>query len=180
MSLTELKELDAGSHFDVKFKGEPIPTLEEVFAAFGKQLFINVELTNYASLFDALPDKAAGLVKQHNLSQRVIFSSFNPIALLRIHRLLPETPVGLLALPGNGGAWARSWPGRIVPYQALHPALNDVTPDLVEKCHRSGKRVFVWTVNQVEDMRRLMEMEVDGIFTDDPVNARKVIYSRQN
>lgn len=180
MSLAELKELEAGSHFDMKFKGEPIPTLDEVFTAFGQQLFINVELTNYASLFDALPDKVAGLVKEHNLSQRVIFSSFNPIALLRIHRLLPETPVGLLALPGKSGAWARSWPGRIVPYQALHPALNDVTPGLVGKCHRLGKRVFVWTVNQVEDMRRLMEMEVDGIFTDDPVNARTVIYSRQD
>jgi len=180
MSLAQLKELDAGSHFDMKFKGEPIPTLDEVFAAFGQQLFINVELTNYASLFDALPDKAAGLVKQHKLSQRVIFSSFNPIALLRIHRLLPETPIGLLALPGNSGAWARSWPGRIVPYQALHPALEDVTPGLVEKCHRLGKQVFVWTVNQVEDMRRLVAMRVDGIFTDDPISAREVFYSTQN
>jgi glycerophosphoryl diester phosphodiesterase len=177
MSLTQLKELDAGSHFDMRFKGEPIPTLDEVFAAFGQKLFINVELTNYASLLDALPAEVAGLVKQHGLSHRVMFSSFNPIALLRIHRLLPETPVGLLALPGNSGAWARSWPGRIIPYQALHPALDDVTPDLVEKCHRLGKRVFVWTVNQVEDMRRLMEMKVDGIFTDDPVSARQVLYA---
>lgn len=180
MSLAELKELDAGSHFDVAFKGEPIPSLEEVFAAFGQLLFINVELTNYASLMDALPDEVAGLVKRHKLSRRVMFSSFNPIALLRIHRLLPETPVGLLALPGNNGTWARSWPGRIVPYQALHPALSDVTPTLVGKCHRRGKRVFVWTVNRVEDMRRLIEMKVDGIFTDDPVRARQVFYSVQN
>lgn len=180
MSLAQLKTLDAGSHFDVMFKGEPIPTLDEVFAAFGQLLFINVELTNYASVLDRLPDKVAVLVKQHKLVQRVMFSSFNPIALLRIHRLLPKTPVGLLALPGNSGAWARSWPGRIVPYQALHPALNDVTPTLVEECHRLGRRVFVWTVNQVEDMRRLMEMKVDGIFTDDPVRARKAIYSVQN
>jgi len=180
MSLAALKELDAGSHFDVAFKGEPIPSLDEVFAAFGQLLFINVELTNYASLMDALPDKVAELVKRHKLSRRVMFSSFNPIALLRIHRLLPETPVGLLALPGNNGSWARSWPGRIVPYQALHPALSDVTATLVGNCHQRGKRVFVWTVNQVEDMRRLIEMNVDGIFTDDPVRARQVFYSVQN
>ncbi len=75
MRLAQLKELDAGSHFDVSFKGEPIPTLDEVFAAFGPFLFINVELTNYASLLDPLPEKVAGLVKKHKLSQRVMFSS---------------------------------------------------------------------------------------------------------
>jgi len=180
MCLVQLKELDAGSHFDVSFKGEPIPTLDEVFAAFGHLLFINVELTNYTSLLDPLPYKVAELVKRHKLSQRVMFSSFNPIALLRIHRRLPEIPIGLLALPGKSGAWARSWPGRIVPYQALHPAVLDVTPELVEGCHQRGRQVFVWTVNQIEEMRSLLGMKVDGIFTDDPVLANKIFASEQN
>ncbi len=90
---------------------------------------------------------------------------------------MPETPIGLLALPGKNGVWARSWPGRIVPYQALHPAFQDVTPALVENCHQRGQRVFVWTVNQVEEMRNLMELKVDGIFTDDPVLAQQVFSS---
>ncbi len=45
MSLAELIELDAGSHFDVAYEGEPIPTLEQVFEALGKKTFINIELT---------------------------------------------------------------------------------------------------------------------------------------
>lgn len=174
-TLAELRRLDAGSHFDVAFQGEPIPTLEEVLKAVGQLTFINIELTNYASVTDALPQKVAALVKKHKLSRRVIFSSFNPIALFRIRKLLPEAPIGLLALPGKQGAWARSWLGRILVYQSLHPEVNDVNPGLIKNTHRRGCQLFVYTVNQEEDMRRLFNLQVDGIFTDDPVLAQHVL-----
>ena len=50
----ELKQLDAGSFFDPRFSGERIPTLDEVFESVGRKIFINVELTNYASRHDEL------------------------------------------------------------------------------------------------------------------------------
>jgi glycerophosphoryl diester phosphodiesterase len=173
-SLAELRKLDAGSHFDVAFSGEPIPTLDEVFKAVGKLTYINVELTNYASPFDNLPYKVAELVKKHKLSRRIIFSSFSWITLYRIHRLLPDIPLGLLAESGWRGWRSRSWLGRFLPYQSLNPEAKDVTPDLVNNAHQRGKRVFVYTVNTETEMRRLFELGVDGIFTDDPVLARNV------
>jgi glycerophosphoryl diester phosphodiesterase len=96
MTLAALRELDAGIHFTPPFKGEKIPTLEEVFETVGKQIFINVELTNYASILDDLPEKAATLVKRFGLTSSILFSSFNPLALLRAKRIVPEVPIGLL------------------------------------------------------------------------------------
>lgn len=174
-TLAELRRLDAGSHFDVAFKGEPIPTLEEVFDLVGHRTFINIELTNYGSPTDTLPEKVAALVQRHRLSKRVLFSSFNPLALIRVRRKLPETPIGLLALPGRAGVWARSFLGRLLGYQSLHPAACDVNLALVESAHRRGQKVFVWTVNQAEQMRQLFDMGVDGIFTDDPILAQQVL-----
>ena len=55
LPLAALKELDAGHWFDTSFQGITIPTLEEVFEAVGRKIFINVELTNYASPGDQLP-----------------------------------------------------------------------------------------------------------------------------
>ncbi|HBY09528.1 MAG TPA: glycerophosphodiester phosphodiesterase, partial [Chloroflexi bacterium] len=55
LPLSALQELDAGSWFGLEFKGEPIPTLDEVFEAVGQKIFINIELTNYASPRDLLP-----------------------------------------------------------------------------------------------------------------------------
>ncbi|MBN1148080.1 MAG: hypothetical protein JXA78_12550 [Anaerolineales bacterium] len=175
LTLADLRKLDAGSHFDITFKGEAIPTLDEVFKAVGQLTLINVELKNYASLTDELPEKVAAVVKSHRLTHRVLFSSFNPLALLRIRRLIPEAPIGLLALKGRNGAIARSWFGKLLSYQSLHPQFNDATPGLLSRLHRQGCKCFVFIVNQEADMRRIFEMGVDGIITDDPILARQVL-----
>ena len=174
-SLAEMKKLDAGSSFSPDFSGEPIPTLSEVFDAVGSSIFMNVELTNYASPRDALPEKVCELIKRYGVEENVLFSSFNPLALNRAHRILPQVPLGLLALPGPSGLLARSFLGRWwVPYQALHPEAKNTTRSLVENVHRRGRRVHVWTVNDAETMQRLFDWDVDGIFTDDPILAMQV------
>jgi glycerophosphoryl diester phosphodiesterase len=173
--LSTLKELDAGSWFDTRFESETIPTLGEVFETVGDKLFINVELTNYASPRDSLPYKVVELVTQYNLQKTVLFSSFNPLALWKVQKLLPEVPVGLLALPGFRGAWARSRFGNIVPHQALHPEVSDTDLYMIKFQHRRGCRVHVWTVNMQEKMRQLFKWGVDGIFTDDPLLAQEVL-----
>jgi glycerophosphoryl diester phosphodiesterase len=176
LPLAQLRELDAGSYFDVAFRKERIPTLNEVFEVVGKRTFINVELTNYASPNDDLPDKVVDLVEKHKLGERVLFSSFNPRALQRAHQLNPAIPLGLLALPQLPGLLMRSWVGRrLVPYQALHPEKGDVTPRLVASAHRRGHRLHVWTVNTPADMQQLFALGVDGIFTDEPRLARQVL-----
>lgn len=174
-NMAELHKMDAGSHFDVSYRGEPIPSLEEVLKAVGQLTYVNIELTNYASPLDQLPEKVAELVKRHRLVQRVFFSSFNIIALRRIQRLLPEAPAGLLLAPGWRGRLAHRFLGRYVHYHSLHPALSDVTKTLVDQVHKQGRKIFVYTVNQEQDMRRLFEMGVDGLFTDDPLLAQSVL-----
>jgi glycerophosphoryl diester phosphodiesterase len=176
LSLAVLRQLDAGSHFDIAFKGEPIPTLDEVLDAVGQKIVMNIELGIFSPLVNPLPDKVAELVKRHKLSKRVIFSSFNPISLRRIHRLIPEAPIALLSRPGPRGSWARSFLGKLlVPYHVLEPSFRDTSAGLVHRAHQSHRRVFVYTINQAEDMRRLFTWGVDGIFTDDPLLARRML-----
>ncbi len=175
-TLASLKELDAGSHFSAAFAGEKIPTLAEVFESVAHLVFINIELKNYTSPRDQLPDMVAVLVKRFGVQERVMFSSFNRIALHRVSRLLPEVPRGLLALPGFLGAPARSWIGRIgLVYQAIHPEKRDATPRLIQKAHQRGQRVHVYTVNQPQEMHQLIQHGVDGVITDDPPLALDVL-----
>ncbi|RPI88143.1 MAG: glycerophosphodiester phosphodiesterase [Chloroflexi bacterium] len=174
-TLEQLREFDAGSFFDVEFKGETIPTLKEVFEAIGRKLFINIEITNYASPTDALPVRVAELVKKYGLQKWVMFSSFNPFALIRAHKMLPTVPVGLLALSGGSGWFARSRLASIVYHTDLHPEVRDVTPALIKREHGYNRRVNVYTVNDPEQMRRLFRWKIDGIITDDPLLARKVL-----
>lgn len=173
-SLEQLKKLDAGTFFDPKFAGEKIPTLDEVFESVGKRIFINVELTNYSSPKDNLIPIVAGIVKRHQLQSSVLFSSFIPGNLTAMRALLPNTPVGLLCLEGIKGIFTRSFLFLKTSPEALHPYLQDVTPGLVEREHKRGRRVHVWTVNDDADVNRMFALHVDGIFTDDPLKALKL------
>ena len=174
MSLAELRSLDAGGFFAEQYRREKVPTLEEVFEALGKRMFVNVELTNYNTPGDHLVESVCMLVKKCGLQKQVLFSSFFASNLSKARGLLPEVPRGLLAFNGLLGVWARSFGFAFGRYQALHPNLKDVTPQQVQRVHRLKRRVHVWTVNTAEDMRRLFNWDVDGIFTDDPQLAVQV------
>lgn len=174
LMLADLKSLDAGTFFSEKFKGEKIPTLEEVFEAVGNRTFINVELTNYKTPRDQLVESVCMLVKKHKMQKRVSFSSFFASNLSKARSYLPEVPRGLLALNGFLGTWARSFGFAFGKYQALHPFVKDMTQQQTARVHRLNRRVHVWTVNDEQDMRRLFSWGVDGIFTDDPRLAVRV------
>jgi glycerophosphoryl diester phosphodiesterase len=175
LSLAEIKRLDAGSCFSPEFAGETIPTLDEVFSVVGKKLFINVEITNYATPADALPLRVSELVRSHGLEEWVMFSSFNALNLIRLKGLLPRVPAGILAEQGSRGSLARSFAGRIVAPKMVHPYFTDVDEAYVLRQHAIDRRVHVWTVNAPEEMRRLFRIKVDGIFTDDPRLASQVL-----
>ncbi len=177
LTLADLKSLDAGAKFNSKYTGEKIPTLDEVFEAVGKKVLVNVELTNYNSSKDDLIDKVSQVVVKHNMQQRVLFSSFIPKNLVLMKRLLPETPVALLCLPGAGGLLSRSFILRHVSPSIIHPYLTDVEPIYVRMEHARHRRVHVWTVNAEMDIKHMLALQVDGIFTDDPLKARKLMKS---
>lgn len=175
MRLAEIKELDAGIHYDVQFMSEKVPTLEEVLLHNAKRILINIELTNYSSIFDNLPEIVGEIVHHYDYEDLILFSSFNPIALLRIKKVLPEVPIGLLCLPGKYGAIPRShWLNRL-SHEAIHPEYEDTTRDLIRAAHKHNKRVHAYTVNHVEEMQNMFDIEVDGIFTDNPLLARQIL-----
>lgn len=167
----ELKDLDAGGWFAAQFTGERIPLLGQVFEEVGRQVYINIELTNYATPGDALVERVVELVKRHAMQERVLFSSFHPLNLRRVRRRLPDAKIAMLAWTGWAGSWQRGFIGRWLAPEILHPFLKDVTPTLLQKEHARQRRVHVWTVNGEDDLRRLMGWGVDGIFTDYPARA---------
>lgn len=170
-ALNEIRKLDAGKWFDEKFSDTKVPLLEEVFEAVGRDKLINIELTNYSTPRDGLTQKVCELIKRHNNQAQIIFSSFFASNLNITAQTLPEVPRGLLAMPGLLGLWARSFGFMFGDYQALHPHISSVSREQVQRAHRIQRRVHVWTANTPEEVIRLTEWGVDGIFSDDPATA---------
>ena len=177
-TLDEIRKLDAGSWFDSKFAGTQVPLLEEVFETLGKDKLINIELTNYSTPKDGLTQKVCELIKKHNNKEQIIFSSFFASNLKIAMQILPEVPRGLLAMPGLIGLWARSFGFMFGEYQALHPHISNASKEQIQRAHRIKRRVHVWTANTAEEILRLKDWGVDGIFTDDPATAVQTLSRR--
>lgn len=178
VDLVDLEPLDASQGFAGGYAVTHIPTLDAVLAQLAGQIPINIELTNYNHLWDDLPQRVVELVLRFQATQRVWFSSFNPLALARVARLLPQVPRGFLVLPGARGRLIYRLFAPFIPHQVVHPHFSLVDAAWLRRLHRRGKQVFVYTVNDPWEMQRLFALGVDGIFTDDPVLAQQV-WSRQ-
>jgi glycerophosphoryl diester phosphodiesterase len=174
-NLDEIRKLDAGKWFNEKFVDTKVPLLEEVFDLVGKDKLVNIELTNYSTPRDGLVIKVCNLIKRHNNHNQIIFSSFFSSNLKIAAQVLPEIPRGLLAMPGLVGLWARSFGFMFGDYQALHPHISNVSKEQVQRVHRLKRRVHIWTANTVEEVKKLKDWGVDGIFTDDPEMAVQAI-----
>lgn len=174
MDYAVLRQFDAGGWFGKEFTGAHLPTLDEVLSLVGERVFTNIEIKPFYKPMMQLVEKVADVVSHQGLENKVIFSSFNPRALVMIHRLLPSVPIGFLLLPGNMGFLSKSLFGKSVPYRSLHPHYGAVKPEMIKDGQEKGYKIFAYTVNQAEDMRRLYDMGIDGIITDDPPLAIQV------
>jgi len=169
-TLQALKQLDAGSWFDSRFKGESLPTLEEVLILAGGKILVNVEIKSSAweAGFpeDAVERQVVDLIIRHDLLNSTLVSSFHAGFLENIGKLPvhPEiafitdrkTPQNTLDICQRLGVF--SW----------HPHYKSLEKRHIEKAHSRGILVFPYTVNGVEEMLMLVNMGVDGMITDDP------------
>jgi glycerophosphoryl diester phosphodiesterase len=175
LTLAELKQLDAGRTFDARFAGERIPTLDEVFDAIGDRLIVNVELTNYTTRGDGLEDRVVDLIVRRGLLERAMVSSFNPASLRRVKHIAPQVVCGLLYAPGVREALRRMVPrGSIRGLEAHHPHHSLIDARLIRYMRKRNLRVNTWTVNEADEMRRLIDLGVDAIMTDRPDVMRRL------
>lgn len=180
MTLAELQSLDAGAWFDLRFAGERIPTLQEVFDAVGDRVLINVEIKVEVGYHPAAQEtEAVRLVVENGMADRVIFSSFSPRSLRRLYRLAPHIRRGFLYARGEPSFLPSLLRRFYVPFVALHPQFSMVSERYVAAAHRRELCVNAWTVNDAADMRHVRDCGVDGIITNYPDLLRDVLAERK-
>jgi glycerophosphoryl diester phosphodiesterase len=168
LTLTQLKELDAGSWFDPAFAGERIPTLQEVLGTIGDQLLVNVDLKTISVRDEGLERTVLALIERHRMEDSVLISSFNPLALRRCKRVTPRVRVALMVAPDLPLALRHGWLAGLFPHEAYHPEHTMVDKRYMAWAHRRHCIVNAWTVNNPDEMQRLLALGVDGIITDMP------------
>ncbi|PJF32474.1 MAG: hypothetical protein CUN52_01450 [Phototrophicales bacterium] len=163
MTLSQLKSLDAGSWFDASFANTPIPTLEEVFLAVGRSLFINIEIKSRTIESDGLEAMVANLIQKYGMQDRVIVSSFNPYAIMRFRGIIANVPIAFLTAPD----FHIPPPDGLV-YEASHPYEGSLNETTISEYRAVAPIINTWTVNDADRAVELAKMGVNGIITDNP------------
>ncbi len=153
-----------------------VPSLVEALEACAP-LGVNVEIKNSPNDVDF--DARAALVEQVvaaivACSQPIIVSSFHPPTLDRVRAVDPSVATGQLTF--DLGDPARTIERAVVAgHIALHPFDATVTHELVALVHDAGLAINVWTVDDPGRIEELAEMGVDGIVTNVPDVAARVL-----
>jgi glycerophosphoryl diester phosphodiesterase len=164
MTLADLRSLRVG--------GQPIPTLDELLEE-ASGLHVNVEIKTDGAKAAGLERAAASRLERHEVSAWI--SSFDPWALRRFRRAAPGAAIGILVDDGDGARLARRDVGARLGVAALHPHWSLCTTELVARAHRANRAVVTWTVNDTDEARRLRDLGVDGLISDDPGRVRAAL-----
>ena len=158
LSLRELKT------FQIDGKHQ-IPMLKEVFDLVNQDCFINIELKSY----DAA-EKVVSLIEKYVTKKgwkydRFLVSSFDWNALQQVRFLNEEIPIGILTETDLDLALAFA---KFIQAKSIHPYFHLLTKENTAKIQEKGIQVYPWTINEIEDIQKIIAFNVNGIITDFP------------
>jgi glycerophosphoryl diester phosphodiesterase len=164
-SFESIRQLDAG-------KGQRVPTLDEVLAIIPEHCLLNIELkaVNTVALVLESIDKA--IASCGIKAKQLLISSFNHLQLQQISQQRPDLAIGALtaSIPLGYAEFA----SQLNAY-SVNMSIYAVTKPFIEDAHQRGLKVFVYTVDELEDIKMLSTLAVDGIFANNPKKAKQYL-----
>jgi glycerophosphoryl diester phosphodiesterase len=170
LTFEQIRSLDAGSWKGEQFKGEKIPTFDEILDRYHGQTGILIEL-KAPELYPGIEEQVAEKLIERNLdkpqNEKIIIQSFNFESMKITNNLLPKVPIGVLT-SNRAHTTAQALQEFSVYADYFNPSYGIVTEELVNQVHTHGMKIQSWTVRSHEAAQFLLDMNVDGIITDYP------------
>ena len=170
VTAAELEGIDVGSWFDGAYAEERAPTLREVLATAKGRAKVVIELKYYGH-DQNLEARVIDIVDELDMGDQVALMSLSYPAVQKVRTMRPDLRNGVLAATAVGDL-----AGLQTDFLAVNLGL--VTPDLIRSAHAAGKDVYAWTVDDPVTMSRMISQGLDGLITDEPAVARKVLDDR--
>lgn len=134
-----------------------LPRLAEVLERYQNTAFLDIELK-----VPGLEKLTIDLLQSRPPRRGFLVSSFLPEVLRTLNAQDSSLPLGLIC---ETKLQLRQWPK--LPVQYVLPHYKLVAENLVRELRQESKKIFVWTVNHPELIRRFVQWEVNGIISDD-------------
>ncbi|RUS47389.1 glycerophosphodiester phosphodiesterase [Cohnella sp. AR92] len=165
LTFAQLRQLSIGD--DENGNKVRIPSLEEVLALSQGHVKLLLDLKPYGAS-EALADEVVRLVKEAGIEQDVRIQSFDGDSLKRIREIDPEIKIGRILYFALGSLSSMD-----VDFYTIEKVM--LTDAFVNRAHADGREVWVWTVNERQDMKEVLKFQIDGMITDYPEKAQSLI-----
>lgn len=167
MTLKQVEKLDAGASFHKKFRGEKIPEFTEALKFCKGRLDLNIEI-KYNGKNKGIVNKVVRAIREAGFEEHCVVTSMNYQFLEQIKKIAPEIRTGYIMTMTYGSI------SKVSAADFFSVKYTYVDEKFVREAHALGKEVHAWTVNYRGDVKRMLDMGVDNVITDDPVMVRKV------
>lgn len=161
---------------DLKLKnGEKLPTLADYLEAGKKlpdvQLILEIKPHKTKAQEDQIAETTVKMVKEYGLEKQVEYISFSMNICEQLARLTPKSEIAYLKSDiAPKDVKAKGANGIDYHYKAF-----EKHPEWVKEAHELGMKVNVWTVNNEKDMKKMIDLNVDYITTDQPLEAAALV-----
>lgn len=179
--LDKIKILDAGVWFDGFFADERIPTLDEVFELLGTSVYYDIEIKHSKKMYGDLEMKLTEKINQWGFQDRVIISSFNPIAILGVRKADPQMNTAIIYTNWKELPWyLRNGGGKFIcKPNILKPDRHKINPlTMFLNRKMQGYTVVTWTEDDPAMAEKYINMGVDGIVTNVPEDMLNMVSKR--
>lgn len=167
-TFNDIRTYDFGSWFSDEFKGERIPSLKEALQLFqDTDIMINIEIKNGPIFYEGIEEKMLELLKQYQILDRVIVSSFDHRCLQKLRKLHQDIKLGMILPLNMVHVFQYIDQSGIEPY-SLHPKSYYLTKELIQGAHNRDMKVFPYTVDNLNEGLKLKQLGIDGICTNYP------------
>lgn len=197
-TLEKAQQLDAGYHFQdlqgkysYRSQGVRIAALEEIFHKYGEKYYLHFEIkdTYPKGGPSQIEQKLWELIQKYHMEKRVIVASFQQEIVDRFNRL-----AGGQVVMGAGRAEITQFvlahkchlPGfyrrksQVLEIPTYSSGFNLKDRKLIEGAHRLGMEVYYWTIDDPAEMKELLELGADGLFTNRPDLLKALLEERAN
>ncbi len=166
MTLSEIRQIDAGSWFSEEYAGESIPTLEEAIIHVGDRarLLIDVKLTGEPEITAKLLSE---ILQYHEIADRCLVQSFSPRFLSELRSYDPDIRIGQI-LTASAGRLDR------LDIDFYTISQNMLTENFVKMAREQKRQIWVWTVNSERNIKTVLQYDINGIITDYPQRVRQI------
>ena len=168
LTYDEVSQLDAGIKFHKKFRGEKIPTLNEVIECCKGKIRLNIEI-KYNGHNSQIVKKVVKIIEDQGFEDSCVLTSMNYKFLEQAKELNPKITTGYTMSMIYGDL------SKLTAADFFSVKYTYLNQGFVRRAHALGKEVCAWTLNYQGDMQRMVDCGADNIITDDPELVRKVI-----